>query len=96
MIFKRRRDAVCDKLPARIVHDGTAYTMLRCVAVAHKMCKAASAALVAQAVVCALGFALCTVLAALSSSLFSGVAAVVFLVLSAVAVTGVSSAAKPD
>ena len=95
-LFKRRRDSVSETLEADIVHDGTAYTMLRCVAAAHRMCKVASAAFIAQAVVCALGFALCTVFAALSSSLFSGVAAVVFLVLSAVAVTGVSSAAKPD
>ena len=95
-LFKRRRDSVSETLEADIVHDGTAYTMLRCVAAAQKMCKVASAALVAQAVVCAVGFALCTVLAALSSSLFSGVAAVVFLALSAAAVIGVSGAAKPD
>ena len=61
-LFKRRRDAVCDKLPAGIVHDGTAFSMLRAVAAACSVSTAVKLGSVVQIVLSVLGFILCTAL----------------------------------
>ncbi len=61
-LFKRRRDAVCDKLPAGIVHDGTAFSMLRAVAAACSVSTAVKLGSVVQIILSVLGFILCTAL----------------------------------
>lgn len=61
-LFKRRRDAVCDRLPAKIVHDGTAFSMLRAVAAACSMNSQMKLGSILQIVLSALGFVLSLVL----------------------------------
>lgn len=80
-LFKRRRDAVSDKLPAGIVHDGTAYSMLRAVASSCNMTSKSKLGNVLQVIFSALGFVLSAALYCTNSAdLFSGITAVVFLV----------------
>lgn len=57
-LFKRRRDAVCDRLPASIIHDGTAFSMLRAAAASCNMSSQLKLANVLQIVFAALGFVL--------------------------------------
>lgn len=79
-LFKRRRDAVCDKLPAKIVHDGTAFSMLRAVAAACSMNSQMKLGSVMQIVVSALGFVLSTALYCTGNGVaFSGITAAAFL-----------------
>ena len=61
-LFKRRRDAVCDKLPAGIVHDGTAFSMLRAVAAACSISTAVKLSSIVQIIMSVLGFIICTAL----------------------------------
>ena len=80
-LFKRRRDAVCDKLPAKIVHDGTAFSMLRAVAASCSMNSQMRLGSVMQIVVAALGFVLSMVLYCTSNgAVFNGFIAALFLV----------------
>ena len=61
-LFKRRRDAVCDKLPAGIIHDGTAFSMLRAVAASCSISSKCRLATIVQIVLSVLGFGLITAL----------------------------------
>ncbi len=79
-LFKRRRDAVCDKLPARIVHDGTAYSMLRAVAASCNINTKRKLGSTVQIVLTAIAFVLCAALYATSLGfIFSGLTASLFL-----------------
>lgn len=79
-LFKRRRDAVCDKLPAKIVHDGTAFSMLRAVAAACSMSSQMKLGSVMQIVIAALGFVLSMVLyCTQNGALFNGFTAALFM-----------------
>ena len=90
-LFKRRRDAVCDKLPASIVHDGTAYSMLRSVAASCGMESSKKLGTVAQIVLSALGFVLSTALYCTGlGSLMSGLTALGFLVVGLAVCSGVA------
>ncbi len=80
-LFKRRRDAVCDKLPAKIVHDGTAFSMLRAVAASCSMSGQSRMASVLQIVISALGFVLSMALyCTANGTVFNGLTATLFLV----------------
>lgn len=82
-LFKRRRDAVCDRLPASIIHDGTAFSMLRAVAASCTMSTQSKIASVLQIVIAALGFILSIALYCTGNgSIINGVTATVFLVAS--------------
>ena len=90
-LFKRRRDAVCDKLPASIVHDGTAYSMLRSVAASCGMESSKKLGTVAQIVLsasasCSARPLYCTGL----GSLMSGLTALGFLVVGLAVCSGVA------
>lgn len=90
-LFKRRRDAVCDKLPASIVHDGTAYSMLRSVAASCGMESSKKLGTVAQIVLSALGFVLSTALYCTGlGSLMSGLTALGFLFVGLAVCSGVA------
>ncbi|MBR6785356.1 MAG: hypothetical protein IKM25_03810 [Clostridia bacterium] len=81
-LFKRRRDAVCDKLPAGIIHDGTAYSMLRAVAAACDMSAKMRFSTVVQIILSVLGFILSMVLYCVAKGAFvNGLTAVLFLAL---------------
>lgn len=57
-LFKRRRDAVCDKLPASIIHDGTAFSMLRAVAASCGISSQVKFSSLFQIIIAAIGFIL--------------------------------------
>lgn len=79
-LFKRRRDAVCDKLPAGIVHDGTAFSMLRAVAAACSVSTAVKLGSIVQIILSVLGFILCTALYCTSlGSVVTGLSVLVLL-----------------
>lgn len=79
-LFKRRRDAVCDKLPARIVHDGTAYSMLKAVAAACKMVESTKLGSIIQIVLTVLGFIFSMALYCTSmGAMFNGITAALFI-----------------
>ena len=79
-LFKRRRDAVCDKLPARIVHDGTAFSMLRAVAASCSINTKRKLGSSIQIVLTALAFILCAALYATSLGyILNGLTAATFL-----------------
>lgn len=79
-LFKRRRDAVCDKLPARVVHDGTAYSMLKAVAASCSASSALRIGTVVQIILSALGFILCMALYCTSlGAMVNGLTAAAFL-----------------
>ncbi len=79
-LFKRRRDAVCDKLPARIVHDGTAYSMLKAVAASCGMVSGVKIGAVIQIILSALGLVLSLALYCTSlGAAFNGLTAALFL-----------------
>ncbi len=80
-LFKRRRDAVCDRLPAKIVHDGNAFSMLRAVAAACSMNGQMKMASGLQIVISALGFVLSMALyCTANGAVFNGITAALFLV----------------
>ena len=79
-LFKRRRDAVCDKLPASIIHDGTAFSMLRAVSASCSMSTQLKFASVFQILVAALGFILSVALYCTGNAgLVNGLMAALFL-----------------
>ena len=79
-LFKRRRDAVCDRLSAKIVHDGTAFSMLRAVAAACSITSQAKLGSILQIVLSVLGFALSMVLYCTANGpVFNGLTAALFL-----------------
>ncbi len=79
-LFKRRRDAVCDRLSAKIVHDGTAFSMLRAVAAACSITSQARLGSVIQIILSALGFVLSLVLYCTANGpVFNGITAAIFL-----------------
>lgn len=79
-LFKRRRDAVCDRLPARIVHDGTAYSMLKAVAYSCFISSKMRLGEIVQIVLSALGFVLSLALYCTSlGAVFNGLTAAAFL-----------------
>ncbi len=81
-LFKRRRDAVCDKLPAGIIHDGTAYSMLRAVAASCDITAKMRFASIVQIIISALGFILSMALYCTeNAALVNGLTAVLFLAL---------------
>ena len=80
-LFKRRRDAVSDRLPARIVHDGTAYSMLKAVAASCSIVTKRKLGTAVQIVLTALAFILCAALYCTSLGyIVNGLTAVLFLV----------------
>lgn len=94
-LFKRRRDAVCDKLPASIVHDGTAYSMLRSVAAACAMESSKKLGAATQIILSALGFVLSTVLYCTGlGSLMSGLTVLCFMILGLAVCSGVAALNK--
>lgn len=94
-LFKRRRDAVCDKLPASIVHDGTAYSMLRSVAASCGMTSSKKLGTVAQTVLSALGFVLSAALYLTGlGSLMSGLTVLGFMLMGLVVCFGVAAINK--
>ena len=79
-LFKRRRDAVTDKLPARIVHDGTAYSMLKSVAAACDVASKVKIGSIVQIILSVLGFVFSMALYCSSAgAVFSGLTAAAFL-----------------
>lgn len=81
-LYKRRRDAVTDRLSVRIIHDGTAYSMLRTVAAAGRMTAAARLSYAAQIAVSAVGFVAATVLSCIGrTALFNAFTAAAFVAL---------------
>ncbi len=88
-LFKRRRDAVCDKLPAGIIHDGTAFSMLRAVAASCDVSAKMRFATVIQIVLSVLGFILSTVLYCTAGTLVNGLTAVLFLAFGLVLSAGI-------
>ena len=79
-LFKRRRDAVSDKLPARIIHDGTAYSMLKAVAAACDVAGKVKIGSIVQIILSVLGFVFSMALYCTSmGAAFSGLTAAAFL-----------------
>lgn len=80
-LFKRRRDAVSDRLPAGIVHDGKAKSMLRSVAASCNMSSALRLNNVIQIILSVLGFILGAALfCTQNAELFTGITAFLFLI----------------
>ncbi len=79
-LFKRRRDAVSDRLPARIIHDGTAYSMLKAVAASCDISSKIRLGSILQIVLSVLGFIFSMALYCTSmGSIFSGITAAAFI-----------------
>lgn len=79
-LFKRRRDAVVDKLPAGIIHDGTAYSMLRALASSCNITAKSKLGSVLQIIISALGFVLTAALFCTGSGeFFTGMTSFLFL-----------------
>lgn len=81
-LFKRRRDAVSDRLPARIVHDGTAYSMLKAVAASCSIVTKRKLGTALQIVLAAVAFILCAALYCTSFGyILNGLTASLFLII---------------
>jgi len=79
-LFKRRRDAVVDKLPAGIIHDGTAYSMLRALASSCNITAKSKLGTILQIIISALGFVLTAALFCTdNASFFTGMTSFFFL-----------------
>ncbi len=79
-LFKRRREAVCDRLPASIVHDGTAYSMLKSVAAACSVGSGMKLGAIIQIILSVLGFAVCMALyCTAAGALVNGITAALFI-----------------
>ncbi len=90
-LFKRRRDAVCDRLPAGVIHDGTAFTMLKTVAVACGMSVQKKFGNFAQSLMLATGFVVALVLYCTGNGAFvNGATAVLYMLLSAAVAAGIT------
>lgn len=77
-LFKRRREAVCDRLSSSIVHDGTAYSMLKSVAASCGIGSGMKLGSIIQIILSALGFVFSMALYCTASAL-SGIAAALFI-----------------
>lgn len=89
-LFKRRRDAVCDKLPAGIIHDGTAFSMLRAVAASCSISSKLRLASIVQIVLSVLGFALTTAFYCTGlGEAVNGLTALLFLVIGSLISAGI-------
>lgn len=77
-LFKRRREAVCDRLPSEIVHDGTAYSMLKSVAASCGIGSGMKLGSIIQIILSALGFVFSMALYC-SASALSGITAALFI-----------------
>ena len=94
-LFKRRRDAVCDKLPAGIIHDGTAFSMLRAVAASCGVSSKMRLATVVQILLSILGFALTTAFYCTGlGSVVNGLTALLFLVVGSLISSGIMMIGK--
>lgn len=79
-LFKRRREAVCDRLPSGIVHDGTAYSMLKSVAAACGVGSGMKLGSIIQIIFSALGFVACMALYCTSAgAVLNGITAALFI-----------------
>lgn len=79
-LFKRRREAVCDRLSSSIVHDGTAYSMLKAVAAACSIGSGMKLGSIIQIVLSALGFVACMALYCTSAgAVLNGITAALFI-----------------
>lgn len=68
-LFARRKDEVSDRAPAKLAHNGNAFTMLRAVTAAAAVLRNADFGIMLQIALSVLGFAVCAILAATSSGL---------------------------
>ena len=84
-LFSRRRNEVSDSAPAKLGHNGNAFTMLRAVTAAAALVKNADFGVILQIALSVLGFAVCAILAATSSGLGSFTALLVAAAVSAAA-----------
>lgn len=79
-LFKRRRDAVVDKLPAGIIHDGSAYSMLRALASSCNITSKSKLGTVLQIIISVLGFVLTAALFCTGNGeLFTGITSFLFI-----------------
>ena len=79
-LFKRRREAVCDRLPSAIVHDGTAFSMLKSVAAACSVGSGVKLGAVIQIILSVLGFIACMALFCTGAgSVLNGITAALFI-----------------
>ncbi len=79
-LFKRRREAVCDRLPSAIVHDGTAYSMLKAVAASCGIGSGMKLGAILQIILSVLGFVACMVLYCTSlGAVLNGITAALFI-----------------
>ena len=94
-LFKRRRDAVSDKLPSRIVHDGTAFSMLKAVAASCNIVTKKKLGAVLQIVLSAIAFILCAALYCTALGyILNGLTASLFLVAGLAVSAGLMLAGK--
>ena len=94
-LFKRRRDAVSDKLPSRIVHDGTAFSMLKAVAASCNIVTKKKLGAVLQIVFSAIAFILCAALYCTALGyILNGLTASLFLVAGLAVSAGLMLAGK--
>ena len=79
-LFKRRREAVCDRLPSAIVHDGTAFSMLKAVAASCHIGSGIKLGAIIQIILSALGFIGCMVLyCTAAGAVLNGITAALFI-----------------
>ncbi len=79
-LFKRRKEAVCDRLPSAIVHDGTAFSMLKSVAAACSVGSGVKLGTIIQIILSVLGFALCMALFCTGAgAVLNGITAALFI-----------------
>ncbi len=79
-LFKRRREAVCDRLPSAIVHDGTAFSMLKAVASACSIGSGVKLGTIIQIILSVLGFVLCMALyCTAAGTALNGITAALFM-----------------
>ena len=79
-LFKRRREAVCDRLPSAIVHDGTAFSMLKAVASACSIGSGVKLGTIIQVILSVLGFVLCMALYCTGAgAVLNGITAALFI-----------------
>ena len=94
-LFKRRRDAVCDKLPAGIVHDGTAFSMLRAVAAACSVSAGVKLGAIVQIILSVLGAVVCAALYCTSlGAVVNGLTVLILLVAELAVLAGIMLLSK--
>ncbi|MBO4500836.1 MAG: hypothetical protein J5760_01240, partial [Clostridia bacterium] len=67
-LFARRRNEAAEKAPAKMGHNGTAFTLLRAVTAAASLVRNADFGVMLQIALSVLGFAVCAILAATSNT----------------------------